>query len=459
MRALLLYSLAFVASHAGAAQFELSRTELQNMAQLSKGATLDIAALPLNSQSAAKVRLKRIEIYAPSARIYRIDSTGKHEIARSDWAWFIADDSVSGAPMLSLGIAPDGSRAVGTLIAVDGTFDLQGEAKSSDLQGGGNLALKLREASSLAPEGKSLSTSCGGALPGSDLDPLGVPINRAIASYSKSSASLNAATRQAVIAVDTDNELLNLKFSDNTANATNYLAALFAAMNVIYERDVDLTLVQGTTFLRTAPDPFNNTDTNATQAQLVEFGNYWQANQAATSRVLSMLVSGKSSSNFGSSGIAWLLNSGVYCNQRNGSGGGYSVSQVFKFAGSTASNDVQVIAHELGHNFGLNHTHCTSLTGTQPTGTNTIDQCFTGESGFGCFAGPQSCPANASSRTLMSYCHLISPGSVAACGGVTLAFHPTQITTLQARITTNLPSCITPVVANEILFRNGFENL
>ena len=457
MRTLLACSMALAASQAfatpsfAASTFELSRSELQNMAQLSKGATLDIAALPVNSQRAAKVRLKRIEIYAPSARIYRVDSTGKHEIARSDWAWFIADRSLPDAPLLSLGVAPDGSRAVGTLIATDGTFDLQGEAKSGD------LALKLVEASALAPEGKTLTTSCGGAIPGSGLDPLGIPINAPIVSASKVSASPNAASRQAVIAVDTDNELLSLKFADNTTNATNYLAALFAAMNVIYERDVDLTLTQGTTFLRTAPDPFSNTDTNATQAQLLEFGNYWQANQAATSRVLSMLVSGKSSSNFSSSGIAWLLSSGVYCSQRNGTGGAYSVSQVFKFAGSTASNDVQVIAHELGHNFGLNHTHCTSLTGVQPTGTNTLDQCYTGESGFGCFAGPQSCPANPTGRTLMSYCHLTSPGGV-SCGGVTLAFHPTQITTLQTRIIANLPTCITPVTSNEILFQNGFEN-
>lgn len=452
MRALVICSIALAASQmCAAAQFELSRAELRAMTQLSTGATLDVAALPSNSQNAAKVRLKRIEIYAPSARIYLIDNTGKHEIARSDWAWFVADSTIANAPMLSLGIAPDGSRAVGTLIAAAGTFDLQGEAKS------GALALRVLETSRLAPEGKALSTSCGGAVAVSGSDPLGFPISGPLVDVDKSIASPNAATRQAVIAVDTDNELMNLKFSNNTTNATNYLAALFAAMNVIYERDVDLTLVQGTTFLRTTPDPFNNTDTNATQAQLVEFGNYWQANQAATSRVLSMLVSGKASSDFSASGIAWLLSSGVYCSQRNGTGGAYSVNQVFKFAGSTASNDVQVVAHELGHNFGLNHTHCTSLTGAQPTGTNNIDQCFTGESGLGCFAGPQSCPANASGRTLMSYCHLTSPGGV-ACGGVTLAFHPTQITTLQTRITANLPSCITASSLSDNLFRNGFEN-
>ena len=453
MRALFMCSIALAAGQAFAgAEFKLSRAELNAMTQLPKGATLELDALPSTSQSAAKVRLKRIEIYAPGAKIYRIDESGKHEIARSDWAWFIADSSVADAPLLSVGISPDGSRAVGTLIATDGTFDLQGERKS------GELKLSLVETAKQAPEGQALTTSCGGAVPGSGLDLLGVPIkSMPMIGAGKATASPNAATRQAVIAVDTDNELLNLKFANNTANATNYLAALFAAMNVIYERDVDLTLVQGTTFLRTTPDPFNNGDTNATQAQLVEFGNFWQANQAATSRVLSMLVSGKSSNNFSSSGIAWLLNSGVYCNQRNGNGGGYSVSQVFKFAGSTASSDVQVIAHELGHNFGLNHTHCTSMTGVQPTGTNTIDQCFTGESGFGCFGGTQSCPANAASRTLMSYCHLNSPGGV-TCGNVTLALHPTQITTLLGRITTNFPTCITPVTSGDNLFRSGFEN-
>ena len=55
----------------------------------------------------------------------------------------------------------------------------------------------------------------------------------------------------------------------------------------------------------------------------------------------------------------------------------------------------------------------------------------------------------------MSYCDRESP---ATCGAVSLAFHPTQVTTLLARITTNLPSCITAVNANPIPFRDGFEN-
>ena len=61
------------------------------------------------------------------------------------------------------------------------------------------------------------------------------------------------------IAVETDNEIMATKFGNNTTTATNYIASLFAAMNVIYERDLRIRLVQGTTYLRTAPDPWTVT--------------------------------------------------------------------------------------------------------------------------------------------------------------------------------------------------------
>ena len=55
-----------------------------------------------------------------------------------------------------------------------------------------------------------------------------------------------------------------------------------------------------------------------------------------------MMVSGKQSSNNSFSGIAWI--DGLCRNSA-----GYSYSQVFKFAGSTAANDRFLVAHELGH--------------------------------------------------------------------------------------------------------------
>ena len=110
------------------------------------------------------------------------------------------------------------------------------------------------------------------------------------------------------------------------------------------------------------------------------------------------------------------------------------------------SPDTRRILEGMGHKFA----------GAQPASTNTLDSCFTGESGLGCFAGPQVCPA-ASGRTLMSYCHLPSPGGT-TCGSVTLAFHPVHITSLLARVATNTPACITLAAPGETpFFSNGFE--
>lgn len=53
-----------------------------------------------------------------------------------------------------------------------------------------------------------------------------------------------------------------------------------------------------------------------------------------------------------------------------------------------------VIAQELGHNLGADHSHCSNLTtGVGPASTSTLDQCFNGESALGCCGEAQSCSA------------------------------------------------------------------
>src|SRR5690606_21691813 len=119
-----------------------------------------------------------------------------------------------------------------------------------------------------------------------------------------------AVLHEAVVAVDTDNEFMSRKFSNNTSNATNYLDQLFAGMNVFYEGDLDVRLVRGDTFLRVAPDSYTQTTTDA---QLNEVGAFWKDNLAAINRAFVVFLSGKSPNEFSSSGIAWLLTSGSYC--------------------------------------------------------------------------------------------------------------------------------------------------
>jgi uncharacterized repeat protein (TIGR01451 family) len=148
-----------------------------------------------------------------------------------------------------------------------------------------------------------------------------------------------------------------------------------------------------------------------------------------------MVLSGKQSSPSSASGIGWLqaLCSGSY---------GYTFSQVFKFAGSTAANDVKLVAHELGHNFGSDHTHC------YPTATTPIDRCYSGEGG--CYVGATSCPSPITitpinggpvtnvTGTLMSYCHLLAGCSAAA------VFHPQTVDVIGPLVDGKVGVCIFP---------------
>src|SRR5690606_25795906 len=257
-------------------------------------------------------------------------------------------------------------------------------------------------------------------------------------------------TRRARVAMDTHNEFMSLKFSNNTPNATNYIASPMAAMSELEERDAGEgrrsgQLQLGDVVLRpsTPPDPYNSTPSTPQLEQLSEFAREWMDHQGSIQRAFAMLLSGKSNSPNSAAGIAWLVTTGSYCaakGQVQGANvfGHYSANRVFRFAGNTVPNDAPLVAHELGHNFGISHTHCTNGSGEFPRCSSTLDQCFSGEQQ--CYSGPTSCPAGGQG-SLMSYCHL------GACGGGNLTtFHPVQVTTLNTRIQTNVNAgCITPL--------------
>jgi hypothetical protein len=259
---------------------------------------------------------------------------------------------------------------------------------------------------------------------------------------------------RAFVAVDTDNELMSERFGNNTSAASSWIADLFATMNVMYENDLNVTLQQATTILRTAPDQYTQNNTPADGADLDEFGTYWQTHYPSVPRAFAMLLSGKSSSGNSASGIAWI---DAYC-QTQSSGGSYSVNQVFTNPAIDVSLSARIVGHELGHNFGAYHTHCTNIaTGGAPTGSNTIDQCYNGESGSGCYAGAVSCPTSGPGHPLgsvMSYCN-VGGTHGANCGQNVLQFHPTQIGVLTGYIAQNTPSCLNPFV--DSIFHNGFE--
>jgi metallopeptidase family M12-like protein len=200
------------------------------------------------------------------------------------------------------------------------------------------------------------------------------------------------------------------------------------------------------------------------------FSLYWKNNHPAGSptRAFAIMLSGLEPSTANScsaSGIAWLNKYCAVGTTSNGhTSGSYSVNQVCTstnpFFGPTFS--ALLVGHELGHNFGAQHTHCTdTTTGAAQVATNTIDVCYNGEGaafGGSCYNGAESCPASgpgAPAGTIMSYCNFSSCGPD---GQNVLQFHPTHITkVLLPAITTAVTANATCLNTTDDVFFSGFD--
>ena len=209
--------------------------------------------------------------------------------------------------------------------------------------------------------------------------------------------------RQIRLAFDTDHEFFQLMGGDVEAS-TSYVATLAAALTTIYSRDLSARLAA--TYLRLWPDsddPWNQTDT---LNQLLQFRSNWVTQGGAVQRELAHMLSGRALGG----GIAYLPG---LC---NGSGYGLSANLAGAFPTPLVNNsaqnwDIFVVAHEIGHNFGMEHTH-----EMQPP----LD---------GCGLSPQDCTvANQDAGTIMSYCHLCAGGLT----NIRLEFHPANIAAAEA---------------------------
>jgi uncharacterized repeat protein (TIGR01451 family) len=383
--------------------------------------TVRVADWPVAPGDRRTVEVTRHDVYARDARIVAVGAGGEAEVPRSRLLFFWGTAAGDPSRRVLLSLDPETGTLGGLGVTPDGVYEVRAGRRTGEYRIASTAEAQLAAGADAATGG----FACGGSFAHAD-DGAPTPAVSGGAATSTLS-SLHTAT----IAVDTDNELLSLKFADSTASATSYLASLFAGMNVIYERDLFVRLLQGHTVLRlsSAADPWTQPSCPAWPAtcqntggasgtQLSELSSYWASNYAAVPRALAMMLSGKQSSGNSASGIGWLdgLCSGSY---------GYTVSQVFKYAGSTAASDVSLVAHEIGHNFGSDHTHC------YPTATIPIDKCYSGESG--CYSGPTSCPTPFTitpinggpvvnvKGTLMSYCHLLAGCSASP------VFHPQSV--------------------------------
>lgn len=429
--------------------------------QVAPGETVRIGGWPVAPGRRADVAVTRFEIYAPEARIWKVEGDRTTEVPRSRMAFFRGEAEDDPETRIFVGVDPDsadGAAFQGLAVSPQGSFEIRPFPQAA--RGRGHLVTVpeyFLQAEGANGKTEPLSWTCGQDELPQPLEDLPVQTLKTPAEGWPPLAAALPSLHTVTIAVDTDNELMGQKFSDNTTTATNYVAALIAAMNVIYERDLNIRLLQGNTNLRvsTTPDPYSQnpdpTFGSATTAQLNEVSNYWFINYGGITRGLAMMLSGKSPNPNSSSGIASV---NALCNTSSG----YSFSQVFKFVGSTGATDAFVVGHELGHNFGSRHTH-------NPAGYNPpIDTCAsTSNTGlFNCVAtcgaaqctvlqadgalACNVCPAPTTINgvpnvegTLMSYCHLIQPFGSCHASNV---FHPRTVDLITSLTTPKIGICV-----------------
>lgn len=335
-----------------------------------------------------KELLLQLELFLPFSEnllIGRTQETGK----------FVEENYLP--QLLSYRIVSPGIR--GTLVIMNdhvmGTFQYKGlQYDVSALRGGaaGKHVLFL-----LSDAAHALEFECGvdEFAPRREVMPMGIP----------SPSAGNMLSECVEVAIDIDFYTYGT-FGSDCYPAVEWALALLAGVNTIYTNDLDALINIQASYIHVweTTDPYNGI-TNDAGTMLDTFRLEWLTNPdlANVQRDLVHLMTRRGDT--GTGGIAYL---DVICSPQYGVGFSAALSPTTTYDLSNYSWNLNVVGHELGHNFGSNHTHWCGWPG------GPIDNCYDAEGG--CTNEPQ-----AQVGTMMSYCHAVSGGSV------NLNFHPTVI--------------------------------
>ncbi|KAA0207306.1 MAG: M12 family metallo-peptidase [Ignavibacteriaceae bacterium] len=222
------------------------------------------------------------------------------------------------------------------------------------------------------------------------------------------------------------------KAGNNVQAVGSFVTGLFNSVATIYQKEylkVQISEIQ----VYTSPDPYRFT--NNSVDILFEFGRNTRDNFNGD---LAHLLSTRT---INAGGIAWI---NVLCANYSGNSqepyGRFAYSNIETSYNNfpTYSWTVGVIAHEMGHNFGSQHTHACAW----PVGgyIGAIDSCYTAEGN--CFPGQFR-----SIGTIMSYCHLWAPtGDTSQGGGINFARGFGVLPGDTIRLRYNQAACFGPTV-------------
>lgn len=213
--------------------------------------------------------------------------------------------------------------------------------------------------------------------------------------------------------IDIDNYTYNT-FADCYA-AIDWSLGVLAGVDQMYRNELNdlITLQASYVNVWEVPEPWADTVEDA-GTMLDQFRTEWSvANPVLASANWDLVHLMTKRTNTGTGGIAYL---DVVCSTNYGFGfSGYMDNTSNYDPLPNYSWNLNVVAHELGHNFGANHTHWCGWPGgpDHPNGSagGPIHDCATAEGGCSNNVAPEV-------GTIMSYCHAIGGGSVV------LQFHP-----------------------------------
>lgn len=171
-----------------------------------------------------------------------------------------------------------------------------------------------------------------------------------------------AAVKEAEIAIDADLEYYQKNGSD-VVRTQNRVTTIMNAVDAIYRRDVEIQYRITTIIVRTTRT-YNPPLFGFLPFLLLDYQRYWNQNHANVKRDVAHLFTGKGQF----SGIIGVSLLGQVCNLSTA----YGVSKAFS---TTASLNVALVAHELGHSWGAIHCSgntcnimCANLNGTGCSG-------------------------------------------------------------------------------------------
>lgn len=402
----------------------LDSTRMEALAELEFGQSLSLERVPQGAGLLGEMEFRRIQVYAPDARIIVIRDGVPEPGQRSDQRFFVGHGTGPTPTRAALFYSPSQNTWGGALLGPHGLETLRFHPQADGIR------WRAYDPRTLKPEGVETSFSCEHGQLGQASS---TPVQRSM--QAEAQGLRNAPLRLGVLAVDTDAEWLDRRFDNDQNAAIAWTEQLMQVTNTIFEADINFRMQLGELIIRIGSDPYNVDSSPANQAALEEFGAYWQSNKGHIARTHAALISGRSSVGNSASGIAWL---NTYC-QTQAVGGSYSVNQLFYATWVGLESSASLFAHELGHNLGSPHTHCYNPP---------VDTCFNQEQD--CYDGPIGCPAE-QSGTLMSYCHF------QACANPNrLELAPAVAQLIDSRIVANMPGCIVSDIDN-LLFRDRFE--